>query len=179
MDQPQPPAGPPPMSPPPAQPQWTPPPQQPVGWGGPGYSGPPMRPTGVTLAAIYLIVMGILLALVGACTTLVGGGVADLENQAGSGTVFGGAFAIFGLIILVVAIAGIVGGVGAMNRSGWGRWVSIVVSVIMVIVFALLTIAFLGGRATGIGFGVAVVAILYALCAWAMISAGGYFSYRR
>ena len=46
--------------PPPQQPQWSPPPQQPMGWGGPGYGGPPPRPTGVTLASIFLIVMGVL-----------------------------------------------------------------------------------------------------------------------
>ena len=65
----------PPMVPPPAQPQWTPPPQQPTGWGGPGYGGPPPRPTGVTLAAIYLIVMGVLIGLVGGCAAVGGAAI--------------------------------------------------------------------------------------------------------
>ena len=67
MDQqqaPQPPA----QMPPQQQPQWTPPPQQPTGWGGPSYGAPPPRPTGVTLAGIFLIVMGVLYALGGAAS---------------------------------------------------------------------------------------------------------------
>src|SRR3954454_10251041 len=98
MDQSPPPQAP--MTPPPAQPQWTPPPQQPVGWGGPGYGGPPMRPTGVTLAAVYLIVMGVLIALVGGCAAAGGaiiGGAGGQSNIPGLGAV-GGAIAVFGIV---------------------------------------------------------------------------------
>src|SRR3954451_18076722 len=87
----------------PQQPQWTPPPQQPVGWGGPGYGGPPVRPTGVTLAAIYLIVMAILIALVGGCAAAVGGvvGTADTQNQIPGLGAIGGAVAAVGVFIVI------------------------------------------------------------------------------
>jgi len=151
-----------------------------MGWGGPGYGAAPPRPTGVTLAAIYLIVMGVLLALVGGCTALIGGGVQQLENQQGSGTAFGGSFAIFGLIIIIVSIAGIVAGAGALSRAGWARWLGIIVSVVMVLVFALLAFLFFqadGG--TGFAVSEAVIAVLYGLTAFALFAAGSWFAAAR
>src|SRR6476620_11336591 len=109
MDQQQPPPPPPPqmpppplapVAPPPAQVQWTPPPQQPTGWGGPGYGGPPPRPTGVTLAAIYLIVMGILIGLVGGCAAVGGAAFGSL----GAGTENSGAFGALGAFLAGLGI---------------------------------------------------------------------------
>src|SRR5437763_16446616 len=101
----------PPMPPPPAQPQWSPPPQQPMGWGGPGYAGPPVRPTGVTLAAIYLIVMGVLTALVGSCAAVGGGLLSQAANGTTSSGVFGAAGGILaglGIFIVVLGVLSII-----------------------------------------------------------------------
>ena len=178
MDQPQ----------PPAQPQWTPPPQQPAGWGGPGYGGAPPRPTAVTLAAIYLIVMGVLLALGGAACGLLGGGLSAVDP--GTGTpggnpfaVLGGAIAVFGIIVLILGILSIAAGAGALGGRGWARWTGVVVSVLFVILGVLLILGSLGnmdasGGVTSLVFWV-IITVAYALTAWALISASAYFSYRR
>ena len=182
MDQSQPPM-PPPPPPPPAQPQWTPPPQQPVGWGGPGYGGPPVRPTGVTLAAIFLIVMGVLTALVGGCAAIGGAAVSQIGNNTNSSGVFGAAGGILagiGIFIVVLGVLSIVSGAGILSGKGWGRWIGIIISII----YAILGI--LGGLGTltaqnGMTGGIftLVVGLLYALAAYALIRAGAYFSYRR
>src|SRR5687767_3940202 len=99
------------------QPQWSPPPQQPMGWGGPGYGGPPPRPTGVTLASIFLIVMGVLTALLGGCVAGISGLVGSAGQQQGipgfgAIAAFG---AVFGIVFLVIGILGIVAGAGALG----------------------------------------------------------------
>jgi hypothetical protein len=165
------------------QPQWSPPPQQPMGWGGPGYGGPPPRPTGVTLASIYLIVMGVLTSLVGACATI--GGAAF--GQIGTGTTSSGAFgalgaflAGLGIVILILGILGIVAGAGSLGGKSWGRWTGIIISVIFAILLilgGLTTFTQTNGATSGIGS--LVVGVLYALCAWALIQAGSFFAARR
>jgi hypothetical protein len=171
------------MAPPPAQPQWTPPPQQPVGWGGPGYGGPPARPTGVTLAAIYLIVMGVLIALVGGCAAIGGAALGQLGSTTTNSGVFGAAGGILagiGIFIVVLGILSVVAGAGALGGRGWARWTGIVISVIFAILLILggLTSLTAQNGMTG-AVGSLVVGVLYALTAYALISAGAFFSYRR
>lgn len=164
------------------QPQWSPPPQQPTGWGGPGYGGPPMRPTGVTLAAIYLIVMGILIALAGAACGLLGGAVSTGDSQLPGLGGLGMGIAVIGIILLILGIVSIAAGAGALGGRGWARWTGVVVSVLMVIlgVLALLgsmnTIS--GSNMTGVIFWL-IVTVAYALTAWALIQASAFFAYRR
>lgn len=183
MDQPQPPA----VQPPPQQPQWTPPPQQPTGWGGPGYGGPPPRPTGVTLAAIYLIVMGVLLALAGAACGLLGGAVSSVNTGTDTGAnpfaFAGGAIAVFGIIVLILGILSIASGAGALGGRGWARWIGVVVSVLFVILGVLVILGSLGamnssGGVTNLVFWV-IITLAYAGTAWALISASTFFSFRR
>ena len=171
----------------PSQPQWTPPPQQPAGWGAPGYGGPPVRPTGVTLAAIYLIVMGVLLALAGAACGLLGGAVGSIDPGAGAGgnpfAFAGGLLAVFGIIILVLGILSIAAGAGALGGKGWARWTGVIVSVLFVILGVLIMVGSLGnldasGGATSLIFWV-IITVAYALTAWALIKANDYFAYRR
>lgn len=164
------------------QPQWSPPPQQPTGWGGPGYGGPPMRPTGVTLAAIYLIVMGILIALAGAACGLLGGAVSTGDSQLPGLGGLGMGIAVIGIILLILGIVSIAAGAGALGGRGWARWTGVVVSVLMVIlgVLALLgsmnTIS--GSNMTGVIFWL-IVTVAYALTAWALIQASAFFAFRR
>ena len=164
------------------QPQWSPPPQQPTGWGGPGYGGAPPRPTGVTLAAIYLIVMGVLIALAGAACGLLGGAVSTADQQLPGFGAFGGLIAIIGIVLLVLGIASIAAGAGALGGKGWARWTGVIVSVLMVI-FGVLGIlgslgSTVGSNMTGMVFWL-IVTVAYALTAWALISASAFFSYRR
>jgi hypothetical protein len=160
-------------------PQWSPPPQQPAGWGSPSYSGPPVRPTGVTLAGIYLIVMGILVALfLGGCSMMVGGSAASLGGDLAN--VVGGSIAVFGLICLVVGIAGVAAGAGAMTGSGWARWTGIIVSVVSILFFGLLMLGSFSTRGgTGLAISFGVVVVLYVLVVWIFISANSWFAARR
>ena len=177
MDQSQPPA------PPPSQPQWTPPPQQPMGWGAPGYGGPPARPIGVTLGSIFLLVLGILEALVGGCTVVGGSAFSQIGNGTDSSGTFGtvgGLLAGLGIFILVLGILQIAAGAGALGGRGWARWLGIVVSVIFAILLILGgVLAMTGSNGATSGIGSLVVGVLYALTAYAFLIAGSYFSYRR
>ena len=167
-----------------SQPQWSPPPQQPTGWGGPGYGGPPVRPTGVTLGAIFLIVMGVLMALAGAACGLLGGAATGGAAQDSSGMLgfLGGALVIGGLIILVLGILSIAAGAGALGGKGWARWLGVVVSVLFVIFGVLGLLSALGnlnqnGGITSLIFTL-LITVGYALTAWAFIQANAWFMRR-
>ena len=187
MDQPPPPQAPmqqPPMQQPPMQqPQWTPPPQQQPNWGAPGYGGPPVRPMGVTLGSIFLIVMGVLESLVGGCTVVGGSAVSQLGNgtdSSGAFGAFGGVLAGVGIFILVLGILQIVAGAGALGGRGWARWLGIVVAVIFAILLVLggvTSAAATNGMTSGLG-GI-VIGVLYGLTAYAFIVAGSFFAARR
>jgi len=167
------------------QPQWSPPPQQPMGWGGPGYGGPPVRPTGVTLGAIFLIVMGVLVGLVGGCATMGGALIGSGDAQIPGLGAVGGAVAVFGIIILVIGILQVAAGAGALGGAGWARWTGVVVSIIFVI-FGVLGLV--GGitsmsdpNSGGVGSLLfsAFFVVAYALTAWAFVQANAYFAARR
>jgi hypothetical protein len=170
---------------PPQQPQWSPPPQQPMGWGGPGYGGPPPRPTGVTLGAIFLIVMGVLVALVGAACGVFGGAVSTGDSQIPGLGAVGGALAIFGIIALVIGILQIAAGAGALGGKGWARWTGVVVSIIFVIFGVLGLLGGLtnmnnpnSGGVSSLAFS-AFITVAYALTAWTFVSASAFFGARR
>jgi hypothetical protein len=165
------------------QPQWSPPPQQPVGWGGPGYGGAPVRPTGVTLGAIFLIVMGILVCLIGGCATMGGallGGASGNTQIPGLGAL-GAGVAVFGIIILILGILQVAAGAGALGGAGWARWTGIVVSVIMVIFGVLGLLGSLGtlnnGGITSLLFSLVFV-VGYAFTAYAFITSTAWFTRR-
>jgi hypothetical protein len=164
------------------QPQWTPPPQQPMGWGGPGYGGAPVRPTSVTMASIFLIVMGILLSLAGAACGLLGGAASQIGSGTASGNpfaVFGGAIAIIGIIILVLGILSIAAGAGALGGKGWARWTGIVISVILAILLILGGVSSFSAQSGATsGIFTLVIGVLYALTAWSFIKSTAWFSRR-
>ena len=88
-------------------PQWAPPPSQPAGWGGGGMA-PVERPMGVTLGSIYLIVLGVLMALGGAACGLLGGalfGGASGQDPSGLFGAIAGMAVVAGVIVLVLAVA--------------------------------------------------------------------------
>ncbi|HWH23920.1 MAG TPA: hypothetical protein VNW68_03390 [Candidatus Limnocylindria bacterium] len=136
-----------------------------------------MRPTGVTLAAIYLIVMGVLTGLIGACAAGLGGVMGGAAGQAGdAGAMMGGFGALFaglGIVILVVGILSIAAGVGALQGKNWGRWLGIAISAVVVVLTVL------GLVQTGFDIQnnllTIIIAVLYVLTAWALFTARGYF----
>lgn len=174
----------------PPPPQWAPPPQQPQwgapppgAWGQPGYSAPPPRPTGVTIGSIWLIVLGILWTLAGAACAIGGAAFTTGDSQLPGLGAVGGAVAVFGVILLVIGVLQILAGAGALGGKGWGRWLGIVLSILFVIFGAFGLLGSLGslnqsGGLTALGF-TAIYVLGYAFTAWALISAGAFFSYRR
>lgn len=163
-----------------AQPQWSPPPQQPMGWGGPGYGGPPPRPMGVTLASIFLLVIGVL-SLLGGLLLLAGSTMFGNLIAGPEGGVLAGFVAFAGIIVLFWAALHLLGGIGALQGKGWGRWIGIVVAIITVIFSVIGLFSSMGRAGSEAGSLVysLVFIVLYALTAWALLQAGAYFSYRR
>jgi hypothetical protein len=158
-----------------------------MGWGGAGYGGPPPRPTGVTLAAIYLIVMGVLLALGGAACGILGGAVSTVDTTGLDTGVsgnpfafFGAAVAVIGIIVLVLGILSIAAGAGALGGRGWARWTGIVISVILAVLLILGGLSSFSAQngQTG-GLTSLIIGVLYALTAWALLQANAWFAYRR
>ena len=168
----------------PQQPQWSPPPQQPAGWGTGGVA-PVERPMGVTLAAIFLIVIGALVTLGGACVALAGGligGAGAGQDPSGLFGALAGMALIGGLIILVYGILHIVAGAGILGGKNWARWTGIVLAVIGVIfgVLGLVGSLGVGGGPDASGLVIQLVfVVLYALTAWALFQATAWFAYRR
>lgn len=142
--------------------------------------GPVARPTGVTLAGIFLIVIGVIL-LLGAVLAFAGGALlANAFGDIDGGGVFAGIAAFFGVLILFWSILHFLGGIGSLQGKGWGRWIGIVVSVITVIFGVLGLLGSFSGGVNGSSLVYQlVVIVLYGLTAWVLIKAGSYFSARR
>jgi hypothetical protein len=176
-------------APPPAQPsapqtqdpQWAPPPTQTTGWGGGGMA-PVERPAGVTLGSIYLIVMGILMALGGAACGLIGGAFMGgaVQDPSGLAGMLAAVGVVAGIIVLVLGILQIAAGAGALGGKGWARWTGVILSVIFAILTILSGVSGLGQQDGMVGGIVSIViGVLYALTAWAFIQASAYFAARR
>jgi hypothetical protein len=163
----------------PQQPQWSPPPQQQPGWGG-GGPAPVERPMGVTLGAIYLIVMGALATLGGACVAMAGGmlGGAGVDDPTGIFGAIAGMALIGGLIVIVIGVLHIVAGAGALGGKGWARWLGVALSVIMAILLGLSALSTIGQDITSALVSL-VLAALFVGTAWAFVQANAFFAYRR
>jgi hypothetical protein len=133
----------------------------------------------VTLAAIYLIVMGVLVALFGGCAASIGGLVGSADPSAPGLGGIGALIAGFGLVIAVIGIIGIVAGAGVLGGKSWGRWTGIIISIIfaLLLIFSGVTSLTAQNGMTGAVVSL-VLGILYALSAWALIQANAYFARR-
>jgi hypothetical protein len=157
-----------------------------MGWGGPGYAAPPPRPLGVTLASLFLIVMGILFLLGGAACAAGGALFTGVGAQTGTdvppgllGALAGLAF-VGAIIALILGVVQIAAGAGGFGGRGWARWTGIIFAVILAFFLILGGISGLGDSRSGSsGITSLVVGVLYALAAWAFIQAGPWFSWRR
>ena len=103
-----------------------------------------------------------------------------LEQQQGAiaRSLLGEQLVVFAIIGLVLGILQIAAGAGAMGGRGFARWIGIILSIIFAIFLILGGLGGLSNSSSG-GIGSLVVGVLYALTAWALISGGAFFSYRR
>jgi hypothetical protein len=148
--------------------------------------GPPPRPASVTVAAVFLIVLGVLIALIGLLLTGIGVAWPAIRNQPELATEAGrlpDSFGIFmlvvGLILLAWALADVVAGIFVMQRRQWARIAGIVTGA----VGGLVGIPFMLPTDAGVNVAGLVVALplagghLYAM--WVLIRAGRWFSPER
>jgi hypothetical protein len=137
---------------------------------------------GVTLGAIFLIVMGSLVALGGACSLLgaglIGSAGAGAQDPTGMFGVAASIFGIVGVIILVLGVLQIVAGAGALSGKNWARWTGVITAIVLAVPLGLLGLAALGTDMGTAAFLI-VVAALYVLSAYALIVANAYFASRR
>ena len=177
----------PPAAPPAAQSGWGQPQPAQAGWVMPASVAPgPGRVSGlVIVAALFLLVIGVLTALAGAILFLGGsllGQVANAETNIGVFGALGGFIAGVAALVIVWALLEIFGAFGMLLRRGWGRAIGFIVGVIGAIFtgFALVaSLASLGGPDGGsTAGGVAVVLVVflgYLLTVFALLRGGGHF----
>jgi hypothetical protein len=137
----------------------------------------------VIVAALFLLVIGILTGLGGAAI-FVGGSLFGELGKAGTGSGFfgavGGLISGVAVIIIIWALLEILGGFGMLFRRGWGRAIGFFVGIIGAIFTGLALLATLGslGSVEGGATGVAVVLVVflgYALTVFALARGGGHF----
>jgi hypothetical protein len=137
---------------------------------------------GVTLAGIFLIIMGVLFLLGGAACAVGGGAIGgmDFPEVPGLSGALGGALVVGGIIALALGVVQIAAGAGGFGGKGWARWTGIILSIILAFFLILGGVSSMGAR-DGAGGGILtlVIGVLYALSAWAFIQAGPWFAWRR
>jgi len=185
--QPAPPPVPPPVyaPPPAAQPGWGQPQAAQAGWVMPASlrQGPGRVSGLVIVAALFLLVIGILTGLGGAAIFVGGSLFGDLGNAATHTGIFGAIGDLISgvaVIIIIWALLEILGGFGMLFRRGWGRAIGFFVGIIGAIFTGLALLATLGslGSVEGGATGVAVVLVVflgYALTVLALARGGGHF----
>lgn len=177
----------PPAMPPAAQAGWGQPQPARTGWVMPASVGQgPGRVSGlVIVAALFLLLVGVLTALGGAILFLGGslfGQIGTTETGSGIFGAIGGFIAGVAVVVIVWALLEILGAFGMLLRRGWGRAIGFVVGAIGAMFTGLVLLASLGslgnGDAGSAGAGVLVVLVVflgYALTVFALVRGGGHF----
>ena len=141
----------------------------------------------VIVAALFLLLAGVLTVLVGAGLFLGGNVLGQLDTtDTGSGVfgAIGGFVAGVAVVVIVWALLEILGAFGMLFRRGWGRAIGFIVGIIGAIFTGLALLASLSslgsldsaGGSTGAGVAVILVVFLgYVLTVYATIRGGGHF----
>jgi len=134
----------------------------------------------MTLAATYLIVTGVVLALAGGACTLFQGAITAATyappNEAAS---FGYTLLLVATAVLVLGIFIIAAGLGSLEGRLWARWPGAFIAAVLAIVLCVLGAVALG---TPDGTSAALVALLlgtaYAVSAWTFATSSAWFTAR-
>ena len=139
----------------------------------------------VIVAALFLLLVGVLTALGGAVLLLGGNLLGQLgTTDTGSGVfgALGGFIAGVAVVVIVWALLEIFGAFGMLFRRGWGRALGLIVGIIGAIFTGLALLASLGslsstdGGSTGTGVVVVLVVFVgYAVTVFALVRGGGHF----
>lgn len=167
------------------QPQWTPPPQPASGWAQNEHATGPARPSGVTLAGVFYIAVGVLVTLFGFGVLVVGQAIGGLEGVLevpGLAGAASGVVTVLAALILVLGILFFVSGVGVLLGKNWARLIGMTVGVIGAVIGVLSVIGALS-QLEEIGIaGLLIwvlITILFIASVWALGRSGTYFAYRR
>jgi len=175
------------MTPPAPQPGWGQPQPAQTGWVMPASvaQGPGKVSGLVIVAALFLLLAGVLTALGGAAVFLGGNLVGQIDTTGTGSGIFGalgGFIAGVAVVVIVWALLEILGAFGMLFRRGWGRALGFIVGIIGAIFTGLALLASLGslnstdGGLTGPGVVVVLVVFLgYAVTVFALVRGGGHF----
>ena len=184
---PAPPPDPPPAAPPAAQSGWVQPQPAQSGWVMPASvaQGPGKVSGLVIVAALFLLVIGVLTALAGAILMIGGSLLGQAVNTETNSGVFGaisGFIAGVAVIVIVWALLEIFGAFGMLVRRGWGRAIGVIVGFIGAIFTGLALVASLaslggadGGSTAGGVIVILVVFLGYVLTVVSLMRGGGHF----
>lgn len=184
---PAPPPDPPPAAPPAAQSGWVQPQPAQSGWVMPASvaQGPGKASGLIIVAALFLLVIGVLTALAGTILMISGSLLGQAVNTETNSGVFGaisGFIAGVAVIVIVWALLEICGAFGMLVRRGWGRAIGFIVGFIGAIFTGLALVASLaslggadGGSTAGGVIVILVVFLGYVLTVVSLMRGGGHF----
>ncbi len=175
------------VTPPAPQPGWGQPQPAQTGWVMPAsVAQAPGKVSGlVIIAALFLLLVGVLTAIGGGILML-GGTVLGQLGTTDTGTgvfgALGGFIAGVAVVVIVWALLEIFGAFGMLFRRGWGRALGFIVGIIGALFTGLALLASLGslGSTDGSSAGAGVVVVLvvflgYAVTVFALVRGGGHF----
>ena len=177
----------PPAAPPAAQSGWVQPQPAQSGWVMPASvaQGPGKASGLIIVAALFLLVIGVLTALAGAILMISGSLLGQAVNTETNSGVFGaisGFIAGVAVIVIVWALLEIFGAFGMLVRRGWGRAIGFIVGFIGAIFTGLALVASLaslggadGGSTAGGVIVILVVFLGYVLTVVSLMRGGGHF----
>lgn len=134
----------------------------------------------VVLAAIFLLVAGLLSLLTGALFGVLGGLVAGLESVDGAGTglvgAAGGAVVVYGVAVMAWGILEIFAATGMLVHRAWGRVLGLAIGVIGLAFTGLSLVSALGGGEPLASMGVNLVLVAgYGLTVLGLVTGGDHF----
>ncbi|MGH2454948.1 MAG: DUF7144 family membrane protein [Candidatus Limnocylindria bacterium] len=143
------------------------------------------RPGHLLAAAVILIVLGVLVALIGAVLLLFGalfGSLADMPEitlQVGRlPDALGGFFVVLGLLILGYGVLQVATGIAVLPGRSWARITGMILASLGAL-FGLAGLFPVDGGGVGGGAVVSVVIVsAYVYTIWALASQGGWFARR-
>lgn len=135
----------------------------------------------VVLAAVFLLVAGLLWLVTGALFGVLGGLVAGLESVDGAGTggffgATGGAVVVYGIAVVAWGIVEVFAAAAMLVRLGWGRALGLAIGVVGVAFTGLSLASALGSGEPLASMGVTLVLVAgYGLTVLALVTGGAHF----
>jgi uncharacterized membrane protein HdeD (DUF308 family) len=162
------------------QPGWPPAAARPAA---PSFSGGPARPTSMTTAGIFLIVLGVPVGLIGLLAGLAGlafpsiRSSPEIVDQLGALPEGLGIFMlVLGVVLLAWGVTEVLAGAFVMQRRGWARIAGIVVGILGTLAGISLSLP----NQAGVNYVALVIGLLFggghAYAVWVLVRGGDWFT---